>query len=284
MRPRTPRGRALARVGRVALSVWFALPLVPLLLWAAARRWPYPDVLPPSWGPAGFVSAVNGGAVPAFLVSLILGLVTAGLAVPAGAMAAHALAFDPPPAARVLAVLLLAPVFVPPFVVVMGLNVVLLRAHVPPLAGIALILMVTAIPYTTFVMRSAYAGYDRAIEDEARTLGAGPRSVLVRVRIPLLARPLAAAAFLAFLVGWSDYLVTLLVGGGQVLSVPIKVASAASGTGNEPVVAALSVAAVAPPLLLLLAAGVLSRTSRRRRSTHSVPLRPPELAMTGATP
>ena len=282
MRPRTRHGRGLARSGQATLGLWFVLPLVPLLLWAAARRWSYPDVLPSSWGPEGFVAALNDGAGPAFATSLVLGLLTAGLAVPAGAMAAHALAVDPPPAARTITVLLLAPVFAPPFVVVMGLNVVLLRAHVPPLFGIALILMVTAIPYTTFVMRSAYAGYDRAIEDEARTLGADPRSVLLHVRIPLLARPLSAAALLAFLVGWSDYIITLLVGGGQVVTVPLKVASAASGTGNDAVLAALSVAAVAPPLLLLMVVGLLARPARAPRSAQTVPTVTSELELTGA--
>ncbi len=270
MRPRTAGGRVFARSGQVTLGLWFVLPLVPVLLWAVARAWSYPDVLPSAWGPAGFVAALNDGAVPAYSTSMILGLLTAGLAVPAGAMAAHTLAFDPPSGGRAVTVLLLAPVFVPPFVVVMGLNVVLLRAHVPPLLGIAVILMVTAIPYTTFVMRTAYAGYDRTIEDEARTLGAGPRSVLVRIRIPLLAKPLIASALLAFLVGWSDYIVTLLVGGGQVVTVPLKVASAASGTGNDAVVAALSIAAVAPPLLLVVLVAAFSRTTRLVRSTRAV--------------
>ena len=71
-------------------------------------------------------------------------------------------------------------------------------------------------------MIRAKASTPVTIEDEARTLGADPRSVLLHVRIPLLARPLSAAALLAFLVGWSDYIVTLLVGGGQVVSVPLK--------------------------------------------------------------
>lgn len=265
MKPRTSRGRAAAQTAQAGFGLWFVVPLVPLLLWAGAARWPYPDVLPTGWAPSHLAAALGDGVAGAFAASLLLGVLTAVLAVPAGAMAAHALAVDPPRGARALMVLLLAPVFVPPFVLVMGLNVVLLRAHVPPVLGIASILMVTAIPYTTLLMRTAYAGYDRAIEDEARTLGAGPRAVLVRVRIPMLAGPLLASALLAFLVGWSDYVVTLIVGGGMVVTVPLQVAAAASGTGNEATVAALSVAAIAPPLLLLLLVGGLARRASRPR-------------------
>lgn len=267
MRPRTRPGRAVARMTQAVLGTWFLLPLVPIALWALAKSWPYPRALPDQWGLSGFAGALADGAAPAFASSLILGLVTAALATPAGAMAAYALAYGRLRGQRLIALLLLSPVFVPPFVIVMGANAALLRLHVPAPAGIALVLMVTAIPYTTFVMRSALAGYDTGFEDEARTLGAHPRSVLVHVRIPMLAGPLAASAFLAFLVGWSDYVVTLLIGGGQVVTVAIRVASAASGTGNEAVVAALSIAAAAPPLLLLLVANLLSR-SRRSAAHH----------------
>jgi len=239
--------------------VWFVLPLVPVLLWAAARSWTFPHALPEEWGLSGAAAALADGAASAFVSSFILGLMTAALATPAGAMAAYALTFGRIRHERRISLLLLAPVFVPPFVIVMGANVALLRLHVPSSVGLALVLMVTAIPYTTFVMRSAFASYDTGIEEDARTLGAHPLHVLLRIRIPMLSGALTASAFLAFLVGWSDYVITLLIGGGQFVTVPIRVAAAASGTGNEALVAALSVAAAAPPLLLLLTLNVMSR-------------------------
>lgn len=256
-------GRLITVGGQASLGLWFVLPLVPIALWAAASRWTSPGVLPQEWGPTGMRSALADGAGPAFVTSLVLGVIVAALATPAGAMAAYALAFGRVRGERGIALLLLAPVFVPPFVMVMGANVALLRLHVPPAAGLALVLMVTAIPYTTFVMRAAFASYDTGAEEAARTLGASPRRVLLRIRVPMLSGPLAASAFLAFLVGWSDYVVTLLIGGGQFVTVPLHVAAAASGTGNEALIAALSIAAVAPPLLLLL---TLNRVSRRPRA------------------
>jgi putative spermidine/putrescine transport system permease protein len=118
-------------------------------------------------------------------------------------------------------------------------------------------------------MRVAYGAYDFGFEDEARTLGASLRAVSWQVRLPLLAPGLAAAAFLAFLVGWSDYIVTLLVGGGRFVTLPILVASAASGTGNEPTVAALSLSALLPPVVALAAAGALRRALAPRRARRA---------------
>jgi putative spermidine/putrescine transport system permease protein len=258
---------------QTALGLWFLLPLVPVLIWAVADRWAYPNVLPTSWGTVGWEQAVAGGAPGALARSLAIATATAILATVAGAMAAHALAWANPPFARGFSLLLLAPVFVPPFVVVMGLNPVLLRARVPGVLGVVLVLAVAAIPYTTFLLRAALVSYDRAVEDAARTLGATRSQALLRVRLPLLTRALAGAGLVAFLVGWSDYLVTVIVGGGQLVTVPMLVAAAIAGTGNAPVAAALSIAAIAPPLLVLLAARswVTAQSRRDTRAALALP-------------
>ena len=253
------------RVRHVALPVgllcWFLLPLVPIVLWAFADRWTFPRVLPTQWGSAGLVAALGQGAAPAFLTSLGLGLAVTFIATPLGAMAARALAFYRVRAAGWLTVLLFAPIALPTFAVALGLNVVLLRLHMPGVVGVVVVLVAYALPYTTFVMRAAYGTYDTGYEDEARLLGASSRQVVTRVHVPLVAPALARAAFLGFLVGWSDYLVTLLIGGGQLVTVPILVASAAAGTGNTSVTAVLSVASIVPPLVLLV---VLKRTGHHR--------------------
>lgn len=243
----------------VLLTAWFVVPLVPLLLWAVAESWVAGAALPDAWGTGNLGQALTGDGADAFLRSLVLGSLVAGLATPAGALAARALTQQRVRAPRLLSGLFFAPVALPVFAVVMGLEVVLLRLRVPAALGILLVLVVVALPYTTYLMRVAYAGYDFAFEDEARTLGASRRSVLWRVRLPLLAPALVGATLLAFLVGWSDYIVTLLIGGGRFVTVPVLVASAASGTGNEPTVAALSVTALLPPALLVIAMLVLRR-------------------------
>jgi putative spermidine/putrescine transport system permease protein len=210
------------------------------------------------------VFALDGRA--AVLRSLALGIAVAAFATPAGAVAARSVALGRLRRPRLVTALLFAPIALPVFAVVMGLNVVLLRLHIPGFLGITVVLVVVALPYTTFLLRAAYAAYDIRFEDEARSLGASPAAVRWRVRLPLLFPALAGAAFLAFLVGWSDYIVTLLLGGGRYITLPILVASAASGTGNEPTVAALSLVALAPPALLLVTTGILRRRLTPRRS------------------
>ncbi len=239
--------------GRWLLVAWFALPLVPLVLWALANQWAFPAVLPQEWGLRGARTAIEAGAGSAFVASTLLGACVAALATPAGILAGRALALHRVRGRGVVAALLLAPLAFPPFAVAMGLDVLFLRLGVPAFAGVVLILTVLAIPYTTYVMRVGFGAYDVRYEEEARVLGASRWFVMRHVQAPLLAAPVATAAFLAFLVGWTDYIVTLLIGGGRMVTVPVLVGSYASGTGNQPITAALSVAAVLPPLLLLVA-------------------------------
>ncbi|MGV8896319.1 MAG: ABC transporter permease [Rhodoglobus sp.] len=255
-----------SRIGRRVLSVllivWFALPLVPLALWAFADQWSFPSATPTEWGFSGLNAAIAAGGSAASGRSLLLGLTVALIATPIGALAARGLVAGWAPLPKILPVLLFAPVAIPPFAAVLGTNVLLLRAQVPPVVGLVVVLVAAAIPYTTFMLRTAYASHDVGFEEEARTLGASPGQVLWRVHVPLMAPALARAAFLAFLVGWSDYLVTLIVGGGQFVTLPMITASLAAGIGNDSVVAVLSLTAVLPPLVLLV---LLARTGRGHR-------------------
>ncbi|MDJ0457990.1 ABC transporter permease subunit [Arthrobacter sp. NQ7] len=254
-------GRILRSATAAALAVWFVLPLVPLGLWVFADRWSYPAPLPQDWGLQNVESALSRGAASAFAGSLGLGLVVSAIATPLGVLAARSLAFHPSRWSTMISAVLFAPLALPAFVAVFGLNVLLVRLQVPSYAGVVLVLTVYALPYTTYVMRLAYAAHDIGFEEEACTLGATRGQVFLRIQLPLIAPALARAAFLAFLVGWSDYLVTVLIGGGSLVTVPLLVASAASGTGNDGIVAVLSLIALAPPLALLLFAGM---TGRRR--------------------
>ena len=254
-------GSRLGRVGLVVLLLgWFALPLLPLGLWAFADQWSYPAAVPTEWGTEGLNSAIAAGGIAAFGRSAFLGVAVAAIATLIGAVAARALVAGWAPFPRLVTVLLFAPVAIPPFASILGTNVILLRAQVPSLLALVMVLVVVALPYTTFTLRAAYAAHDVRYEEEARTLGASQAQVLWRIQIPLMAPALARAAFLAFLVGWSDYIVTLIVGGGQLVTVPIITASLAAGVGNDSVVAVLSLAALIPPVALLI---VLARNGFR---------------------
>lgn len=263
-------GRLLPAVYAALALAWLLLPLLPLLGWGVADRWSAPALVPQEVGVRGWEAALDAGVVGAGLRSLALGIVVAALATPLGAMAGRVLGWGETRHRLALAVVLLLPVLLPPFAVSMGLDVLLLRARVPGVVATVAVLATFALPYCAFTVAAGYARLDRDVEEQARSLGASPRQARWRATLPAVRRPLLVAAVLAFLVGWSDYVVTLLLGGGRLLTLPVLLGSAASGAGNEPAVAALGVATAAPPVLILVLAGLLLRrrgTKSRREGT-----------------
>ncbi|WP_434995460.1 ABC transporter permease [Arthrobacter sp. Ld5] len=246
----------------VVLVLWVLAPMLPILLWAVAGQWRAPAVLPTSYSLEALASLGDRATIGAALASLGLGASVAVVATPLGLLGAVAARKLSGLRGRVVDLILLAPLAVPPFALVMGANTTLLRLHVPPFAGVVLLLAVIALPYTAFMYRSALASYERLLDDAARTLGARPAQVTRYIRMPLLAGATARAFFLAFLVGWGDYVVTLLVGGGQLTTLPMLLGAAASSTGNEQLTAVLSLAVIVPPVMILAVLGLPALTRK----------------------
>lgn len=248
------------------LVVWLAVPLTPLLLWSVASRWSGSARLPQDLGLQGWREALDAGMIAALARSGLLGVAVAVIAVPLGAMAGRALGWRLLRRPALPSVVLLAPVVLAPFAVAMGLNVVILRLGVPGEVAVVLVLSVFALPYTTFTMRAAYLALDPALEDQARVLGASARQARHRVTLPAATTGLVTATGLAFLVGWSDYAVTLLIGGGQIVTAPSLIGSSASGSGNDALTATLALSASLPPLVAL--AVFTYAASHRRKAAY----------------
>ena len=264
--------RMLGRTGSgVAAAGWLAIPLLPVLLWAAANRWTFPAALPQEWGLTGWRDAEAAGLAPALLRSLVLGLAVMAVATPLGVMIGRALGWRLGRRPRLLVAALLAPLVLPPFAVSMGLDVVLIRVGLPGPVAVVLLLTTLALPYTAYTSATGYARTSPLLEEQARALGATPRQARLRVVLPAMRGSILVAALLAFLVGWSDYVVTLLVGGGQLVTAPVLLGSAAAGSGNDAMAAVIALAAFVPPVLLVTIAATARRRDRPPASADPMP-------------
>jgi len=252
---------------RALLVFWLVVPLTPLVLWAGASRWSGTVRLPQDFGLRGWQEALDAGVIAALVRSGLLGVAVALIATPLGVMAGRALGWRLLRRPALPSVVLLAPVVLAPFAVAMGLDVVILRLGIPGEIAVVLVLSVFALPYTTFTMRATYLGLDPDLEEQARVLAASARQARRRVTLPAATTGLATATGLAFLVGWSDYAVTLLIGGGQIVTAPMLIGSAAAGSGNDGLSSTLAISASLPPLLAL--AVFTYAASRRRTAAHS---------------
>lgn len=250
---RTAWSRAVAAVGLPLLLLGLLLPFLPLLLWSVAERFPYPALLPTSLSarPLRLLADPSSNVLEGLTNSTLIALSVAVLAAGVGLCAGRALGLHRFRGKRVVQFLLLAPVIVPGLAVTLGIQVFFIRFDLAnTLRGVVLVHLLAAVPYVSLVMSSVFANLDVRLEEQARTLGAGPVQVFLRVTLPAVAPGLAVAGGFAFLLSWGEFVLTLLVGGGSVKTLPLLL-YAYLGSTDVPVAAALGLALVVPPVLLL---------------------------------
>ncbi len=234
-------------------------PLVPLLLWSGARSWPYPDLLPTDGTARGLSLIGSSESLHALVTSLVIASTVALLACAIGLPAGRVIGLHRFRGRRLVQFLLFAPVIVPGLAVILGLQVFFIRWGLSEsVTGVVLVQLVLTIPYAAAILGGAFETFDVDLEHQAHVLGAGVWRTTTFVTIPALAPALAASLLLTFLISWSEYILTLLIGGGQVQTLPLLL-FAAIGSSDTTAAAALGLLVVVPPVLLVLLASRLVR-------------------------
>lgn len=253
----------------LAVGASVAVPFVPLLLWSVSERWFFPSLLPQAFGPRAwhyiFDTAglqILGGVWSSFLVASVTACLSLLIGLPAG----RALGLYGVPGKRLLLLLLSLPVIVPPLAVAMGLHLWFVRLGLAEtFVGVVLIHLTFCAPYAIMVMWGVFCDYNPEFEDQARSLGASVPQVMLFVMVPMVLPGITVAFLFSFLLSWSQYLSTLIIGGGKLLTLPILL-FALMDSGDRPVAAAVSLVFVVPAFLVLLA----SAQSISRRGLQGV--------------
>jgi len=179
-------------------------------------------------------------------------LVTAVISLVIGVPAGRALGLYDFKGKDTISVMLMLPVIVPPLCVAMGLHLWFIKLGLAEtFIGVVLVHLTFCLPYSVFVMWGVFSNYNPDYENQARSLGATSWKIMTRVMLPLTLPGIMVAGLFSFLLSWSQYLSTLIIGGGRVTTLPILL-FALMGSGDRPVAAAVSIVFVAPAFLALL--------------------------------
>lgn len=229
-------------------------PLVPLVIWSFAHRWLFPAVLPTEWSWRAWSyifsdsSQVGRALLNSTYVALAVTLLSAFIGLPAG----RALGLHQFRGKTAVLFLILSPTIMPVIAVAMGIHVAFLRMGLADThLGVILVHLVPVMPYMVLTLVSVFANYNPDLEGQARTLGARPWQVFRHVTLPAIWPGLMVGCLFAFIISWSQYLLTLLIGGGQVITLPVLLFAFAN-SGDNAITAALSLVFIAPALLLFL--------------------------------
>ncbi|MBA2691201.1 MAG: ABC transporter permease subunit [Rubrobacter sp.] len=247
-------------MGKKRHNVWLVLaalvvvvPFVPLVLWAFAGEWRFPELLPTEFSLRGWEEVFSGGnRVPeAVMNSLIIGAAATAASVAVGLPAGMAMGGYEFRFKGAVIFLILLPILVPPLASTMGIHLTFIRLGLSDTVfGVFLVHLIPTVPYTAIILTSVFADMTGEMEEAARSLGASPWQAFRHITLPQAVPGIAVAALFAFLVSWSQYILTVLIGGGSVITLPMLLFSAASG--NDPVITSVLAILFALPALVVL--------------------------------
>lgn len=246
--------QVLNRLLIITLVGGLLLPFIPLIIWSFSHRWYFPALLPSEWGLRAWQYVFSPGSrvLPALVYSSLIGLAVTGLAALIGIPAGRALGLYRFRGKRWIEFFILIPTIVPTLAAAMGIHVAFIRYGLADtLVGVILVHLIPVTPYMALIMSSVFANYNPEYEEQARTLGARPLQVFVHVTWPAIWPGVLVGSLFAFVISWSQYTLTLIIGGGQIITLPMLL-FAFTNSGDNPVTAALSVVFIAPAVLFLL--------------------------------
>lgn len=246
--------RALHYAAVVLLIFLLLTPLIAFLFNAFSFRWFYPQLFPTELSLRAWESivAANSKVPEALWNSTILAVAVTFSSVVIGLPAARALGLYKFRGKRIIEFLIISPTIVPGIAVAMGLNINFIRWGLAGnLLGVGLVHLVPVMPYVVLTLAGVFANYDPDFEQQARSLGAGTLRTFWHVTLPAIFPGIVVASLFAYLISWSQYILTFLIGAGQVITMPVLLFSTASGS-NNPLIAAMSLVFVAPAILILV--------------------------------
>ncbi len=246
--------RTLRHLLLLLMGLVIVLPLVSFLLNAFARQWFFPQFIPLTWTLDAWqrLFSIRSDFWTALSNSLLIAVTVTTVSLVIGLPAARVMGLHHFRGKRLLEFFILLPTVVPPLAVSMGLTVNFLRWGLAGnWIGVSIVHLVPVLPYVILTLAGIFSNYNIDYEAQARSLGASPLAVFRLITLPAIFPGLVVAALFAFLISWSQYILTLLVGSGRVITLPLLLFSSASG-GNNAVIAAQALLFIVPTLIILL--------------------------------
>ncbi len=266
--PHRPRawGRWLERAS--ALPTWGAMglgmtALIPLAVWSLARRWRFPDALPSRWSLARWQDQASALG-EAWGHTLILAGLSCGLSlVLVLASLEKEARFGRRLPLRGTELLKYLPLIVPQTSFLFGFQVLALSFGISDtsLGRWGLVVwghLLYVLPYSFIALTLAYQRFDPRLVQTAQSLGQGPWRIFWRIKLPLLSPAIWAALGIGVAVSVTQYLPTLLLGGGRIETLASETVGRSAG-GDRRVLAVFALCQALLPFAALVLAGVIPR-------------------------
>ena len=194
-------------------------PIVILLIWTFTSQWSWPNLLPTTYSLRAIkeVFAPYAKVFSTLFSSILLSLSVAILSAIVGTMTARALVLYNFTGKGLIDFLSISPNLVPSTVFVMGIHVIFIRMYLSDtVLGVIMVHLIYTLPYSINIMKDLTKSIGAQMELQAYVLGSSPLKSFIYITLPLLTPGILASISMAYITSFSQYFITLLIGGGKV--------------------------------------------------------------------
>jgi putative spermidine/putrescine transport system permease protein len=201
----------------------FLTPILILIMSSFAFSWRWPDLLPQSYSLRAWqVLLREPNMLPAMWMTMLIGGMVVLLNLLLALPAAKALAHYEFKGKSIIEGLLLLPILVPALAVAMGIHLSMIRLGWANIWwGVVLVHLIPTLPYSLRILRSGFDRLGTRWTDQARSLGVSPWRVFWTISVPFLLPSIRSMIILTFVISLSQYVLTFLIGGGSVVTLPL---------------------------------------------------------------
>ena len=232
--------------------------LLIMLVWSFAGQWQFPTLVPANWQITYWVNCylcapIFNSIFIAVVVALSAVVVIIGLLeyLHARQRTVHPIWFY-------------IPLLVPQIVFLFGFDLLLLQLAISNYWKVLWAHWIYCLPYVFLIISLSYRRFDVRYEQTSLCLGASRLATLIRVKLPMLFRPILYAFTIAFAVSINEYLPTLIPGKGHIVTLTTEMANLAA-SGDRRLIGVTGVFQSLIPFVVFCLALLLPNIQARRR-------------------
>ena len=207
---RSISGKALSNAILALVGVLFLLPMLWLVFASLDANASWSIEIPHLTG-SHFVNALSGNNLHALINSLVLSVISTGIATVCAALAAYALSRHRIPWKGPLLLIVLFLSGVPLAILIIPVFQMFSLINWLSILPCALFLAVTTLPFEIYLIKNFIDAVPRDLEEAARMERASTFHILTRVVGPLALPGIGAAAIFGFVQAWGSFLIPLVL-------------------------------------------------------------------------
>ncbi|WP_299475272.1 ABC transporter permease subunit [uncultured Roseibium sp.] len=233
-------------------------------IWTVAKSWWFPAALPQRWSFERMLDAFGVGG-HALFATLAIAVLAAGIATALTLWLLEARSYRKLSARSRVNTIVFLPLLMPQISFLFGLQMLFLLGGLSgTFEAVLLAHLIFVFPYAYLALSDPWHRLDPRYAKAAASVGASRMRIFWQIQLPLLLRPVLVTFAVAAAVSVGQYLPTLMIGAGRIVTVTTESVALASG-GNRQVAALYALLQLVIPLAgFILAALVPSLAFRNR--------------------